>query len=130
MSGRDFTIFDATSRKPVRSVTCHPDKLSRYVREGHVVVPGRHRGAVCLNEADEPVADEQRASAVTQERRRTARMTRIEELERLRSRRAERELLLAIAEELGLQSTEAYTRLKAIAEEIETLRADLLDRSR
>jgi hypothetical protein len=108
---------------PVMCVTCPEEDLHKRVKEGQVAIAGRHRGAVRLNEIGEVEADP--CALATDDQRRNARRARVEELERLRSRRAERELLLAIAERVGLDSHDAYVRLRAISDEIESLRPEL-----
>jgi hypothetical protein len=122
-----WTVFDEKTRLPVTCVTCPEKDLHKRVHEGQVAIAGRHRGAVRLNEAGEVEVDTGRVDSARQDQRRNARQARVEELERLRSRRAERELLLAIAEHVGLDSHDAYVRLKAISDEIEDLRPELRD---
>jgi hypothetical protein len=121
---RTWTIFDSTTRMPVECVTCRAEDLDKHIKEGLCAVDGRHRGAVRLNDAGEVEVDEGREEAVRLAQRRNARQARVEELERLLSRRAERELLLAIAEHVGLESLDAYVRLKAIDSEVEALRQE------
>jgi hypothetical protein len=120
-----WTIFDTTTRAPVSTVTCSEDALAKRLKDGLVAISGRHRGAVRLNDSGEVEPDLDRATSAQQEQRRNARQARVEELERLRARRAERELLLAIAEHVGLDAHDAYARLRAISDEIESLRPEL-----
>jgi hypothetical protein len=123
VSTQTWTVFDVKTRLPVSCVTCREKDLPKRVKDGQVAIAGRHRGSVRLNSNDEVEIDSGRSLSAQNNYRRDAQQARVEELERLRSRRAERELLLAIAEHVGLDSHDAYARLKAISDEIEALRS-------
>lgn len=127
MSAQTYTIFDSATRLPITVVTCTAAALKKRLREGQTAIPGSHRGSVRLNDANEPEHDATRANSDERDRRRNARKGQIEALERVRSPRAERELLLAIAEHLGLDNTREYARLKEISQEIEAFRPELQD---
>jgi predicted RNase H-like nuclease (RuvC/YqgF family) len=115
-AGETYTVFDEATRLPVCILTCTPDQLSKNLKAGQIVVPGRFPGTR-LNDADEPEPDTDRASEVQTERSRVAAQARTEELER-RSIRALREAVL----ELLPADHSLRSRLQEQEDEIEPLR--------
>lgn len=106
-----FTVFDETTRLPLSRITCDPDQIGSYVKEGQRALPGRLEWTSRLSDDGTAVADQQRERAVARERRRQAAQIRIEELERKMLRRV-REVLAA-----------NDARLKQIDDEIVALRS-------
>jgi hypothetical protein len=108
-----YTVFDEVTRKPLERITCCENHLQSHVKAGHIAIKGRFDWSTVLNGDGIPQVDKALSAAVKQEMRRTARLLRIEELERKQHRRV-REIL-----------EDADPQLKAISQEIAALRAEL-----
>lgn len=89
-----YTIFDATTGKALRRVTCARSCIQSHVTEGEVAHAGRlDMNTTVLNEDGNPV--ERIRSEEIAERRRTGSLARLLEIERKQSR-ALREIVLEL----------------------------------
>lgn len=102
---KTFTVFDASTRRPVSHITCDADQLSAQIREGQIAVEGRFAWSCRLDESGVPVDDETEKQRAQADRKRQSLMARIEELERKQHRRV-RELLEADDPQLSRLSAE------------------------
>lgn len=119
-SGTCYTIFDATTRRPLQRVTCCDSQLHTHLKPGLLAIEGRFNWSSVLGDDGTVSSDGAHAAAVEREQQRSARLARIAELER-NQLRPMREL------QIDANNAAARARLAEIDEQITQLRASMTE---